>query len=425
MPFPRLTPLRIYNLAMAGAVFFVTLCLVFYPEEGFKAATDGLKLFFEIVFPSLLPFFILSELMLGLGIVHCLGVFLEPLMRPIFNVPGVGAFAMSMGLAAGYPMDAVITGKFRRAGMCTRIEGERLLAFTNTADPLFIIGAVAVGMFHRPELGMLMAAAHYLSSFAVGLVFRFYGRNDPEKSCVNEAQLAGNSDKNIFRKAMRELEKARKKDGRPIGQLMAEAVKESVSTLLMICGFIVLFSVIITIFKKIGFVGILSPFIGGVLKFCGIDTNLAPAVIQGVFEIDIGAMAAAEATAPFLEKVIIAGAIIAWSGFSVHGQVASVLHGTDIHMAPYVAARLLQAVFAGIFTFLLYGPVSTVIHVFNIPVLASRVLLTNPYALQTMNLVQRVCFSTLQWVLIMAFLLLTVLFMFLRQRVRIIWIRRK
>ena len=40
-----------------------------------------------------------------MGVVHFLGVLLEPLMRPLFNVPGVGAFALSMGLAAGYPMD--------------------------------------------------------------------------------------------------------------------------------------------------------------------------------------------------------------------------------------------------------------------------------------------------------------------------------
>jgi hypothetical protein len=43
---------------------------------------------------------------------------------------------MSMGLAAGYPMDAVITAKFRKRGLCNQAEGERLLAFTNTADPV-------------------------------------------------------------------------------------------------------------------------------------------------------------------------------------------------------------------------------------------------------------------------------------------------
>mgnify|MGYP000910287424 FL=1 len=87
----------------------ITFSLAVFPKEGLEAAKDGLQIFGGIVLPSLLPFFVLSEILLGLGVVHFLGVFLEPLMRPVFNVPGVGAFALSMGLAAGYPMDAVIT----------------------------------------------------------------------------------------------------------------------------------------------------------------------------------------------------------------------------------------------------------------------------------------------------------------------------
>ena len=41
-----------------------------------------MNLFFTVVFPSLLPFFILSEMMLGLGVVHFIGVLFTPLMRP-------------------------------------------------------------------------------------------------------------------------------------------------------------------------------------------------------------------------------------------------------------------------------------------------------------------------------------------------------
>ncbi|HYF91612.1 MAG TPA: hypothetical protein VD969_05165 [Symbiobacteriaceae bacterium] len=68
---------------------------------------------------------------------HFIGVLFEPVMRPLFNVSGEGAFVLSMGLAAGYPMDAVITAGFRKQDMCTRVEGERMLAFSNTADAVF------------------------------------------------------------------------------------------------------------------------------------------------------------------------------------------------------------------------------------------------------------------------------------------------
>lgn len=126
---------KVTTVALGLVALTLTLALIAFSEDGFAAAVSGLKLFFEIVLPSLLPFFILSEVLLALGVVHFLGEWLEPVMRPVFNVPGVGSFVFSMGLAAGYPMDAVLTAKFRRQNLCTRVEGERLLAFTNSADP--------------------------------------------------------------------------------------------------------------------------------------------------------------------------------------------------------------------------------------------------------------------------------------------------
>lgn len=347
-------------LLTALVATLVTLSLVIYPKEGFQAAIEGLKIFWNIVLPSLLPFFVLSELLLGLGVVHFLGVMLEPLMRPVFNVPGVGAFALSMGLAAGYPMDAVITAKFRRSGLCSRIEGERLLAFTNTADPLFMFGAVAVGMFGRPELGVIIALAHYLSAFTVGYLFRFYGRGEkgPDIRLKDEDLRV-----NILRRAWWALFKARRDDGRPIGQLLGDAVRESMGTLFMIGGFIMLFSVFTRILTTVGVMSAISPLIAHLLGLFGLHPNLTPAVLRGLLEIDLGTVAAAKAAAPLGQRLIMAGAVIAWSGLSVHGQVASVVHGTDIRMGPYMVARLLHAIFAGFFTYVFLGPWAAVVNV--------------------------------------------------------------
>ncbi|MDA8194754.1 MAG: sporulation integral membrane protein YlbJ, partial [Thermaerobacter sp.] len=167
-------PNRTTTVVTGLTVLLITIALIVFSEHGFHATVAALKLFFEVVFPSLLPFFIISDVLLSTGMVHYLGVYFEPLMRPVFNVPGVGSFVFSMGLAAGYPMDAVLTAKFRQQGLCTKTEGERLLAFSNSADPLFIFGAVAVGMFGNPALGSVLALAHYVSVLLVGLTFRFY-----------------------------------------------------------------------------------------------------------------------------------------------------------------------------------------------------------------------------------------------------------
>ncbi|MBP2019124.1 sporulation integral membrane protein YlbJ [Symbiobacterium terraclitae] len=339
---------KLPTLALAAAVVMLTLSLVIYPKESLEAAKDGMNLFFTVVFPSLLPFFILSEMMLGLGVVHFIGVLFTPLMRPLFNVPGEGAFVLSMGLAAGFPMDAVITARFRRGNMCTRVEGERMLAFSNTADPLFIWGAVAVGMFGMPALGGTMALAHYIAALLVGLTFRFYGLNETEYT--PEPRREGS----MLSRAVQALIRARREDGRPVGQMLGDAITDSVKTMALICGYIILFSTIARMIDVSGVFPYLAAPFESLFRLFGIDPALVRAAVTGLLEVDLGTLAASRATgAPLVQQVAVAGAIIGWSGLSVHGQVASVLTGTDIRMGPYVAARLLHAVLAFIATLVL------------------------------------------------------------------------
>lgn len=98
--------------------------------------------------PFITPiFFIVSELLIGFGVVTFIGTWLEPLMRPLFRVPGVGGFVWAMGLASGNPAGAKLTARLRKENKVNRIEAERLVSFTNSANPLFIFGAIAVGFF--------------------------------------------------------------------------------------------------------------------------------------------------------------------------------------------------------------------------------------------------------------------------------------
>lgn len=342
---------RFGTVTLAGVVILLTILLVLYPQQSFSAGVAGLTVFWDVVFPSLLPFFILSDIMLGLGVVNALGVLLEPLMRPLFSVPGVGAFALSMGLAAGYPMDAVITAKFRRGGLCSRIESERLLAFTNTADPLFMFGAVAVGMFKSPGLGILLAVAHYISAFVVGVTFKLYGRNE-ERRIRPFAPSAPSG--HMFRRSYRELLRARAEDGRPFGKMLGDAVNDSVRTLLMIGGFIVFFAVFLKVLDVTGVLAILMIPFAGLFHLVHFDHRLLSPLMSGAFEIDIGSAATAAVSSPLIQKVAVVSAIIAWSGLSVHAQVASVLTGTDIRMRPYLIARLYHAALAAIIAFWLF-----------------------------------------------------------------------
>lgn len=357
---------RLLTYFLAFGTVFITISMVQYPKESFDSAIMGLNLWWNVVFPALLPFFILSEILMGLGVVHFIGILLEPLMRPLFNVPGVGAFALSMGLASGYPMDAVITCKFRKNKMCNAVEAERLLSFTNTADPLFMFGAVAVGMFGMPELGATIALAHYISSFLVGIIFRFHGCN---RDKAQELPSAQETSGNLIIRALQALYAARREDKRSIGQLLGDSVKSSMNTILLIGGFIIIFSVFLRICAIVGVTSFLNAVFVAFLHIIGFDGSLAPALVSGLFELDLGTLAASQADAPLIEKAAIASAIIAWSGLSVHGQVASIVIESGIRMAPYMCARLLHAILAALITILLLGPAQTATKSIALPVM--------------------------------------------------------
>lgn len=211
-------------------------------------------------------------------------------------------------------------------------------------------GAVAVGMFGNAALAGVIMAAHYLGALCTGVCLKFYRGGDPPTPDARRG--AGN----VAVRALAALVEARRRDGRPFGQLLGDAVRESVNTLLLVGGFVILFSVIIELLGRMGFVGWASAALAWGLSPLGIGPQAARSLISGFFEITIGAQAAAQSGAPLLGKLVLVNMIIAWSGLSVLGQVAAVTQGTGVSMLPYVGSRVLHAIFAGVLTVLLWNP---------------------------------------------------------------------
>lgn len=308
-------------------------------------------MWWEIVFPSLLPFFIVSEMLIGFGVVKFIGVLLEPLMRPLFKVPGVGGFVWAMGMASGYPAGAKFTARLRQEGQLTQIEAERLVSFTNSSNPLFIFGAVAVGFFYNPQLGVILALAHYLGNICVGLIMRFYGKETPAERVEKRKGFK-------LRQALSALHQTRLKEKRPIGKLLGDAVNSSIQTLLMIGGFIILFSVVNKLLFHLHITTTIANAFDILLSFLGLPPLLSIPFISGLFEITLGSELTSQVKeATLMQQAMITSFILAFSGFSVQAQVASILAQTDIRFQPFFIARIIHGILASIFAFILWKPV--------------------------------------------------------------------
>lgn len=334
--------LYLRKLVLPLLISLFILCLILFSETAVSSARKGLSLWFDVVFPSLFPFFVASEILSMTGFTRVIGVLLEPVMRPLFNVPGCGSFAFAMGITSGYPVGAKITAAMRDEKLLTRVEAERLLAFTNNSGPLFIVGAVSVGMLGKPEMGIFLLVCHILACITVGLVFRFYKRNSRGTPANYH---------NLLPRFRKELAAMRKNLTSNIGGVLGDAVKNSIATLLSIGGFIILFSVIINLLLKMGLIDFLSGAAALALAPMGVGHELITPLISGFFEITTGASMACGANAELGSRLTAVSMVIGWAGLSVHSQVYSIISKTDISIKPYLAGKFLQGAVAGLYTF--------------------------------------------------------------------------
>lgn len=349
MKFQRLTAVLLLVAALMLAVLMAC-----YPEASWQAGVRGLAIWWDVLFPSLFPFFVISEVLLGFGIVHFLGKLLDPLMKPLFRIPGSGGFVLAMGFASGYPVSAKLATKLREQRLVSRVEGERLVSFTTSSDPIFLIGAVSVGFFGNPKLAGVLALTHYGGALLIGLVMRFYR---PDRNLPADPGEGDESGRFSLKLALKAMHEARVQDGRSLGELLRQAVASSLQLMTVVGGLVVFFSVILEVLTASGFMGFLYTGFQQLLPLLGLPSQLAEPLMGGLFEVTLGAKAsAAPEGIPLQFKAAAAAFILSWGGLSVHAQVASILNGADLRYFPFLIARFLHAVISAGLLLLLWNP---------------------------------------------------------------------
>lgn len=353
------------SLMAAAALLAVTLAFLMlaFPTESFHASLKGMSIWWDVLFPALFPFFVISEIMLGVGMVHFFGTLLDPLMRPLFRVPGIGGFVMAMGFASGYPIGARLTSQLWEQRLVNREEGERLVAFTTSSDPIFLIGAVSVGFFHTPALAAILVAAHYGSAVLIGLLMRFHGQSSNGHKRKSEASPAikrtGASTTRIWRRAFEAMHEARLKDGRSLGVMLQQAIYSGLNLMFVVGGLVVFFSVVMEVMTSSHAMVFFYAAIDSVLQLLGMPLSLSQAVANGFFEVTLGAKTAGSAEGiPLMYQAAIAAWVLSWAGLSVHAQIISILHLTDLRYIPFIVARFIHGLLAAALVIVLWKPLS-------------------------------------------------------------------
>lgn len=323
--------IRKYFLTFIFILF--TISLIAFSSTNFIAAQNGLALFATSVFPTLFPFFIATELLLKTNIIHVLGKFLNKFMRPVFNVPGESAIAIILGTISGYPVGAKIVCNLKEKKIISKIESERLISFTNNSGPLFILGTVGIALFGNKKIGIILLTAHIFSALTVGYIFKFWKKDKFQIENFNKIQSSN--------KLIKVSE---------LGEIIGESIKNATSTILTIGGFIVLFSVVISILKSSKLIELLQI----VLLNFGISETLSYGIITGFIEITNGIhhISTLYQEIPTL-SILLTSFILGFGGISVLFQVFSIISKQHISIKPYILGKLLHGLISVIYTYIL------------------------------------------------------------------------
>jgi hypothetical protein len=123
----------------------------------------------------------------------------------------------------------------------------------------------------------------------------------------------------------------------------------SISTILNIGGFIVIFSVIISILKNSNILLLLNP----IFEFLHIPSKVAESFILGIVEITNGIFTLSNIPQKKLSiNIILSAFLLGCGGISIFLQVWNIVSKTDLSIKPYIIGKILHGAFSAFYTFI-------------------------------------------------------------------------
>lgn len=268
------------------------------PEAAAAGAQRAMRLWASGVAPALFPFLALMPALTGSQACAAYNALFSRFMGPVFGLPGAAAPAVVIGMIAGSPGGALAVRRIASASGMTRAQAARISLALGGVSPAYLITVVGCGLYGSTALGVKLAAIQAAVQLALLMLLR--GTCDDMKGNV------------------RELPDHKRTDG----------IRSAVEGVLVICGYMVLFSSI---------AGVAADFLG---EHIG-------AILLLAADMPSGLAALAEWDMP--GKMLIQGAAIGFGGLCIAAQNLDAMGPVDPGFGRWIAARSISsALFAGI-----------------------------------------------------------------------------
>ncbi len=294
----------------------ITILLITYSKDVIESVGFSISIWKENLFPSLFPFFVVSNLLIEYGFIDLLGKYFGKWMPIFFGLPKESSFILFISMISGFPSSAKYTSRLVHEGILSKEEGEQLLTFTHFSNPLFILGFIGTTLLNNKKLAFLLLFCHIFSNLMIGFFSKKGSSLEKEKN-KKKSQI--------------------KKETPSFGKAFSKSIMDSLNTTFLLLGVVTCFLVLTTILQnlipmkestKILISGLLEMTQG--IKFVG-GMNIS-LFLRGLFMLQL----------------------VSFGGFSVHMQVVSFISEENLRYFPYLWGRILQVILASILYFICY-----------------------------------------------------------------------
>ena len=298
----------------------VMLCLsfvIFFMFVNSNVVNDSIffsyELFIKNIFPSLFPMFIISYILVEIGIPDFLGSVFYKVFNKLFLVNSNASFVFFMSMITGFPSSAKYIDMLMDKKKIDSYDASKILTFTFFSNPLFIVNTVGVMFLGSINLGFIILISHVIGNVLVGIVFRSYN-----KSNITEVIDVRKSIKDLVNKI----------NTTNFFSVFLNGIKDAINTMILIFGIIVTFQIII-----------------GILP-CNV-------FLKGVIEMTTGLRLISFYDDLYL-KVFLSTFFISFGGFSVHTQIMNILNKKRVRYLPFLFARVIHGVISAIIAIVLF-----------------------------------------------------------------------
>lgn len=299
---------NIYSILVILSVIILIINIFVKSDVLTGSIIFSCNLFIRNVFPSLFPMFVLSFLLIEIGIPNYLGYIFDRLFWTLFKCNGTSSFVFFISLLTGFPSSAKTINDLIDKRMISNSEANKVLLFTFFSNPLFIVNTVGNSFFNSKSLGVFILLSIVIGNIITGIIFKNWNRVKYNKQIVFDTKMLIN-----------------RTGSTDLFNVFISGIEKALEVMINIFGIITMFILIFNL-------------------FFGAPSSYFKILISGILEMTTGLKYLSLSNYSLYLKLITTTFFLSFGGLSIHAQIISILKEKKVKYLPFLSARIIQSI---------------------------------------------------------------------------------